>query len=612
VKEVAVNHLTSSILHVLAPGSQQAAGARRLPVQSPIVAMLWENWHLTRIEAAWHLAFGIVAASAVLVLYAALPAGSTATDLGAVIALILLVAPHVLGWFSINQLNLVRPGFPFYLLYARPVRTAAAVLVPMAYQALVPAVLYFVSALLLRNVSGYPFPLLPVAAWIVAINLATTALTWSIRNLVARILGSLVVAVTWSALGMQMLTVEDIPGPDLAPPHLWPGIFDWPFSYYALIGVVGLMSYGLTVVAVAGQRRGDGQTPMSLTVIGGFPERLVNLFRFPCPTTSATRAQVWFELKAQGLPVLTIGLALAIVIPLLLVVTTRLDVVLSTVFTGPATRLIALTAAVFSLPTVLVLGGNAFGMRFKQGRSYAGAFEATQACGTAQMAGLKVLVRSLCLLASLTVVGASVWTSASVIPFDVLADNDTFIEKSRAPLSGWMRVIQANVEALSGLELLALAGVVALGVVFWVAWWAAIRALWTSYPRHMSIAASLFLLYGLAFVLLVLANRASTWEIPLGTLVRATGWIAAVSIVLATAYLAWRTFMEQLMTGLHAAVAILLSAVFAAAWLTLLRAMGVSLTALPATDAAWMLTPMLLPLTIAVLALWSYSRVRHT
>jgi hypothetical protein len=520
--------------------------------------------------------------------------------------------PHILGWFSINQLNLARPGFAFYLLYTRPIRTSVAVLVPMAYQVLVSAALYLVSALLLRIVFGYPFPLLPVAAWIVSLNLATAAVTWSIRNVVVRVLAGLAVAVPWTALGMQLITVDDIPGPDLAPPHLWPTIFDWPFAYYALIGVVGVMSYGLTVVAVARQRRGDGQTPMSPTVIGGFPDRLINLFRFPCPTASATRAQAWFELKSSGLPLLAIGLALAIVIPLLFVVTTRLDLMLSPVITRSATRSIALMVAVFSLPVVLVLGGNAFGLRFKQGRSYAGAFEATQACGTARMASLKVLVRSLCLLAALAAVVTSVWISASVIPFDVLDDNDTFIEKSRAPLSTWMRVIQVGVEAMSPPELLALAVVAAIGVVFWVASWAAIGALWTRYPRHVNIAASLFLLYGLALVLLMLADRAIGWEMPPGTILRATGWIAAVAVVLATTYLAWRNFMEKLMTVLQAGVAILGSAIFGAAWLTLLGATGVSLTDLPTARAAWMLSPALMPLTIAVLAPWCYSRVRHT
>jgi hypothetical protein len=554
----------------------------------------------------------IVAASAVLVLFAARPSDAVASDVGAVIALILLVMPQILGWFSINQLNLVRPGFPFYLLYTRPIRTAVVVLVPMAYQAVASAALYLVAALLLRIVSGYPFPLLPVAAWIVSINLATAAMTWSIPNLVVRVLGSLFVAVTWTALGMQVITVDDIPGPDLAPPHLWPTVFDWPLAYYALIGVVGLTSYGLTVVAVARQRRCDSQAPVSLTVIGGFPERLVNLFRFPCPTTSATRAQAWFELKANGLPVLAIGLALAIVIPLLVVATTRLDLVLSAVFTRPATRLIALVVAVFSLPAVLILGGNAFGIRARQGRSYAGTFEATQACGTARMAGLKVLVRSLCLLAALAAVVTSVWTSASVIPFDVLEDNDTFIEKSRSPVSGWMRVIQAGVEAMSARELLALAVVAAVGVVVWAASLAALRALWTRYPRRLNTAASVLMLYGLALVLLVLADRGNVFDTPVGAIFRATSWVAAGTILFATAYLAWRTFAERLMTWRQASVVVLLSATFVAAWMTVLRAVGVSVADMAAANAGWMLAPMVLPITIGMLAPWSYSRVRHT
>ena len=581
-------------------------------MHSPIVAMLWENWRLTRVEAAWHLAVGIVAASIVLTVFAALPPESVTRDFGAVIALVFLVMPHILGWFTINQLNLVRPGFPFYLLYTRPVQTTVAVGIPMAYQTVMSAVLYLVSALLLRIVSGYAFPLLPVAAWIVSINLATTAMTWSFPNLVVRILGSLVVAVTWTFFAMQLLVVDDIPGPDLAPPHQWPTVFDWPLSSYALIGAVGLVSFGLTVVSVARQRRGGGRAPISLTAIGGFPDQFVSLFRLPCPASSATRARVWFELKSSGLPVLAIGLALAIVIPLMFVATTRLDVALSAFFPEAATRVMALAVAMFSLPTLLILGGNAFGLRARQGRSYAPAFEATQACGTARMAAFKVLVRSACLLAALLAVGASVWMSASVIPFDVLGDNDTFIAKARNPVSTWMRMIQADVEGTSAQGQLALALIATFAVVFWVAWWTAVRALWTRYPRHLNNAASSCLLYGLALVLLTLGDRVLGWGIPLGTILRATGWMAAVAIVLATAYLAWRTFVEQLMTVREALVVILLPAVFGTAWLTLLGALGVSLTALPAPDAASMLAPALLPLTFGVLVPWSYSCVRHT
>ena len=68
------------------------------------------------------------------------------------------------------------------------------------------------------------------------------------------------------------------------------------------------------------------------------------------------------------------------------------------------------------------------------------------------------------------------------------------------------------------------------------------------------------------------------------------------------AYLAWRTFAERLLTLGQAWGVVLLSAIFAAAWLTMLRAAGLSLAERPATDALRMLLPPLLPLTISVLA----------
>jgi len=313
------------------------------------------------------------------------------------------------------------------------------------------------------------------------------------------------------------------------------------------------------------------------------------------------------------LPVLTLGVALAIVIPLVFVATTQLDLVLSRFITQPATRAVAVAVAVFSVPAVLILlGGNAFGIRARQGRTYASAFEATQACGTARMAGLKVLVRSVCLLGALLAVGASIWTSASVIPFDVLGDNDTLIEKSRAPLSGWMRAIRSGVGAMSADEVLMLSFVTCTLVAVMVAWRAADAALRARYQRRQRIAGSLLLLYALTLGLLAVARQRGIGpEIPLSAILEATKWSAAVAMVLATGYLSWNVFEERLLTLRQASSAILFSAAFGMAWVTVLGATDVSLAGMPATDAAWMLSPALLPLLVSVLAPWSLSRIRH-
>ena len=80
------------------------------------------------------------------------------------------------------------------------------------------------------------------------------------------------------------------------------------------------------------QRRGDELASrarplaaITWTPGGGLWDRLVDLFRLPCPTSSATRAQVWLDLKSNGLPVLTIGVTLAIVILLVSAVANPID-----------------------------------------------------------------------------------------------------------------------------------------------------------------------------------------------------------------------------------------------------------------------------------------------
>jgi hypothetical protein len=92
----------------------------------------------------------------------------------------------------------------------------------------------------------------------------------------------------------------------------------------------------------------------------------------------------------------------------------------------------------------------------------------------------------------------------------------------------------------------------------------------------------------------------------------AAPWITAGGLALATVFLFWRVLAEQLLTLRSASLAVLVSAAFAAAWVTVLNALGPSPAAKPAADMVWMLGPALLPLLAAVLAPWSLSRVRHT
>ena len=589
-----------------------------MTLRSPVAAILWETWRVTRVEAAWKLAFGIVGGLAVLALCAAVAPADNAKryedvmDNGAAIAVILLVLPHLVSWLSLARLSGGRPGFPLYLHYARPVRTAVIVGLPMAYLTAMSFATYLVSALLLRVTSGYAFPLLPVAAWIAALTLVFVAATWSTRNMTIQLLVMILAIGKAFGLAMDRLTAVEIPDTFDWPPRLWPTLFDFPRTDYAWIAVIGLASFAVTVAMVMRQRRGDALTAITWTSSGGLWGWLVNLFRFPCPTSSPTRAQVWLDLKSNGLPVLTIGVALAIVILLVSGVSGPIDAAINADprVSCPIGECFYARAwppllAPLSLFTMLCLGGNAFGIRRRQGRTYVSAFEATHAHGTARLAALKVLVKSVCVVAAIIAIGVSMWISVPLL------GDAVFIQMWNLPLSSQLSAINGAVAALTSYEQLALAVVAAVGVVIWVAACAVLGALRTRYFRRANIAASSLLLSGLALALLALAERKGIVSpFVLDGIFATARWMFFAAMVFTIVYVFWIGFAERVLTIRYASGAVAISAAFGAAWLTVLRAAGLSLADVSAAAAVWMLSPALLTLTVSVLAPWSFSRIR--
>jgi hypothetical protein len=589
-----------------------------MTLRSPAAAILWETWRVTRVEAAWKLAFGIVGGLAVLALCAAVAPADNAKryedvmDNGAAIAMSLLVLPHLMSWPSLARLNGGRPGFPLYLHYTRPVRTAVIVGLPMTYLTVMSSAIYLVSAFFLRMPSGYAFPLLPVAAWVAALALVFLAATWSTPNKVIQALVMIFAIAKAFGLAMQRLTAVEIPDTFDWPPRLWPTLFDFPLTDYAWVALIGLASFAITVAMVTRQRRGDALAAVTWTSGGGLWGWLVNLFRFPCPTSSPTRAQVWLDLKSNGLPVLTIGVALAIVILLVSAVSGPIDAAINADprVSCPINECFYARAwppllAPLSIFTMLCLGGNAFGIRRRQGRTYVSAFEATHAHGTAQLAALKVLVKSVCVVAAIIAIGVSMWISVPVL------GDAVFIQMWNLPLSSQLSAINGAVAALTRYERLALAVVAAVGVVIWVAAFAVFGALRTRYSRRMNIAASSLLLFGLALALLALAERKGIVSpFVLDGIFATARWMFFAAMVFTIVYVFWIGFAERVLTIRYASGAVAISAAFGAAWLTVLRAAGLSLADMSAAAAVWMLSPALLTLTVSVLAPWSLSRIR--
>ncbi|HEY5809366.1 MAG TPA: hypothetical protein VIT67_15435 [Povalibacter sp.] len=545
-------------------------------MRSPIVAMLWENWQLTRVEATQRTALGLVAGAAALTIF----------DAGATYAFWILIACHSFIWFSIAKLNGGRfadgykPGFPFHLLYARPVPTVVFVGVAMAYDAISCVALYLASAALLGFAFGQPLPLFSMTVCLVAYHLAYTCCQWSTRSRVVQWVGS--IGFSWplfflvykkvaSSLQVEFSLVEN--------------------AVFVLMGVV---SFWLTVVGVARQRRGDAvaAVPQQKEGLGGYPEWLVSLFRFPCPTSSATRAQVWFDLRSSGLPVVMIGLAVATLIFLLFAISIPF---------APA-RPAAVGVTMFAAPVLLfALGANAFGIRRKQGRTYTSAFELTQPYGTAQMAGLRVLVRTACVLVALIVIGVSVWTSSSLMG----AWGEWLPDGNNDALPGLLKTRQTIEDyfgGLTGYAQAALAVVGSIAVASLVTWQAAREALRARYPRRVLVVEFLPAVFALAMVLLTLALRKGFGPVPLvGEIIKWAFWIVGAAMLSATTYLLWRGFVQRVLTIRYACGALVIAAAFAAAW----RA------GIPAGNVVGILWLALGLLTVIVLAPWALSRVRH-
>ena len=540
---------------------------------------------MTRVEAMWRVGLCLAVGSAALLL----------SDKGPTVAFYVLTWMNAIIWLSIAKLNGgrfmdgYRPGFPLYLLYPRPVPTAVFVGVAMAYDAISGVVIYIACAALLGFAFGQPLPLFSVALWILASRFLYTSVQWAIPS--RSVQWGVSIVLYWPLFLMLKDGVA-------APLQV-----HFSLAQYALLIFIVVVSFGLTVAGVARQRRGDiaASVPRKASW-AGYPNWLINLFRFPCPTASATRAQIWFELKSSGLPILVLGLGLGAMIFLLFAI----GIAVTPVRHG------AVAVGMFFAPALLIaLGGNAFGIRRKQGRSYASLFEATQPYATAQMSGLKILIRTCCVLAGLLTIASSLWASSSLI-----SEWGTWVVEGKDSAPGMLdarKDLGAAVGSLTGRWLALPAILVSLVVALMVASRASFTALRARYPRRVNIAGVLLLAYILSFLLLVLAVSLE-WApdfLPAAVL-KATAWIVAATMLVGTACLCWRVLEERLMTPRQAWIVGLVLAVFALTWIWLVRAAGVSLTGIDAAEALWRLWPVFLPLTFTVLAPWSLSRIRHT
>jgi hypothetical protein len=473
-----------------------------------------------------------------------------------------------------------------------------------------PAAIYLLSALVLQLATGHPFPLLSGAAWIAFLNVVLLTLIWSGRGATFVALGSMVTLLVW--LRLVRTSARPLSGGLgwRSSPELWPTAFGFSFADLAVIVLAGLACFWLAIAMISRQRQGGLSVPARKPG-AGWTHWLIDRVRVACPVSSPMRAQAWFEFKSGGLPLLAVAVMLALMILVLFAISGPVDVVLHDHFHLTCEKVheqrcfmlrgMSWMFGMFSPLILFGLAGNALGARWGRGRL--GSFDATLACDTARLAALKVVVRWMCVVAALLIVELSVWSAMS------LFGTETFLQVTNVSL----RAFHGAVARVSGFRLLAVLFALLMLSGLCVAAMSVLGVLWVRYSGRVNRLALVMLLFILMVVALGLASKSgSTLAMRAGIAVANTaGWVFAGTVIFVTARLLWRGIADRLLNGRYVCGAVLITAAFVAAWMTILGKQVARLGELPAAATAFLLALLLLPLLASVLTPWAYSRIRH-
>lgn len=353
---------------------------------TPAAALLWESWRLARRR------MGILMLIATLG-GAALLASSMSRDES--IRLVVALA-YFAALFS--QLPMIVPdhrkGFALTLGYTRPIPTWTLVAVPLAFVGMSAAVTYLVPTVVLRGLFGVPLPLLPIVAPCATTALVWVASQWWTSDRVVRGVFGISLFLVLSQVAVRSPTLSRIAS--------------LPAIGYLGMGLLSAVALVVAVAGVARQRRGDDRVlfrprravQSETHAGGGVTARIGDRLRLRCPVSSATLAQLWFEVHTLGGRIARSGVVLGLLAVVLLSLRGAVGVSTEGLVSY---MLLATTLPLFvALPSVL-------GLRRKPGHAYMGGFAGTLPLGTTRLVWLKVLVASLALFIAWGFIAASLW-----------------------------------------------------------------------------------------------------------------------------------------------------------------------------------------------------------
>jgi hypothetical protein len=545
-----------------------------MTLRTPAGAVLWECWRLSRAAIATTL---IVAT----VLSALLLAGFAGSEASAVFTLLILIIA------ALSTQNWVwraddRNGFTLASGFTRPVRTWMMVVVPMLYIALTSALVYLLPAAALGYLFDLRLPIVPLAASVAAIALSIRASQWWTAHTPTRIAGRLGIG----ALIVVWLLFEG--GDGLLEPDRWSETATIPAAGYLRMVLLATVALVLTVYGVSRQRRGEDLV-MELLAARRAESRPREETRFAtwlrpgCPTSSPARAQLWYEAHAVGMPILLSGVAGAVVLVLLIMLSPLAGS--SDLARGRLTGL-AMWALIAPL---LIAARRAIGLRRKQGRVFLSVFDGVRPMTSARLVAIRLAVASTALLAAWGVVLLVGLAALAVAP-----RGESVLEVLGAAVGAWTVV---GVLAGAALFVVHLAGTLAI--------WAGFNAGLVRRKRSMAFAAA----GAAAYVAGLIYASYRGWIG--GSMIPMNLWMIVVVTAIGTGIALYRSRSRRLLSDRVLAVVGLAWVAFAALHLARFPSIEILNPGDAALGVPLAVFAVILPLAGATWALSSFDRLRH-
>jgi hypothetical protein len=443
---------------------------------------------------------------------------------------------------------------------------------------------------------GVPFPVTPIVVLLAAFAVLFLASVWFTRDAKMRTLMTTALLFFGVPAALRWLNPWNVAAGAFPPPVV-PGMVRLSAADYTLIALTVAAVYFATVLGVERQRHGNGAPRPSQPVVArqpsaapkGFVEHFrdaaMAIVRWPCPTSSPLAAELWIETQARALPVLAIGLVLALCIPGLVALSGVMQPHLVGVW------VVTCVAIVPTLPFMAAIGAS-FWNREASLRAPMNAFEATRPIATARLAAVRIAVAVGGILGAWGLMVASLWICLPLVGAD----------------TAFAALPERLAAALSATPVARLAGVVAVGLVAFatvVALLAAIRAFAAVYGTRLWIGALGLGLYAIFVLFAVLTER---WS---GAAIGAHLWGLAAAIPAVTVFVMVRAVAARILLPRHAGAALTVWAAFVAVGWLVARDLGFTLDAFAPALGALILAAALLPLTASVLAAWSFGLIRH-